>query len=1384
MFRSMFQKFALILFLLVFLAVQTPVRAQDFPSAGAPTLPERVVLAVPGPFNKLSPTNTAAGQPRDISLSWETSSGAASYQYCYDTSATGVCSGAWIGTGTITSASLSMPAGTTFYWQVRAVSGADITYANGSATAKWRFDLMPDPGAFNKTAPANAASGQPVDGLMLSWSPSDNAAYYKYCLNSAGPTCPGSWTATATDTPAITLNDLTPGATYYWQVQAFNMNNTVEASNGWWSFSVAPAPGAFGKTAPVIDATGQSTSPTLTWAASPNAAGYEYCTSSSAACTSGVWLSTGTVRTATISGLTPGVTTYWQVRAVNPSGSVEANSGAWWKFTTAPLPGAFNKIAPADAATGQPINSMALSWGTSANATKYEYCYDTALSGACTGTWVDANTNKTATISATLLPDTLYRWQVRASTINGVIYANGLDTAVWTFRTLPPPAPFNKISPAEPATGQTNGNLVLTWGASSAGAVYEYCYNTTESCLDTAWVTTSTATTATIGGLTRGGTYFWQVRARNGSGMVYANDDANPATLTNDWWTFTTRLTPDDFSKTAPTNGVIAYQPINGLQLSWAASGNAVSYEYCYNTSASCPGAFTSTSTNRTVTLNNLLPGVTYYWQVRARNTSGTTDANTPTWWSFTTLPKPGAFAKNTLETYFPLENRWVIEWGISTNAASYEYCVGTTSGVCPGGTWAPNGTALSANLPGLTPGTTYYWQVRARNSSGVTDADGVAWGSFTTTALPGAFSKTAPLSGLTGQEINNLALSWGTSTGATSYEYCVSTSASCANSVWTSAASPATLYGLLPGITYYWQVRARNIDSGATEANGGTWWSFTTKAYPGPFNKTAPVNNATGQLINNLVLSWGASGNATSYEYCYSTAPSCPSWKPAGTALTASVSGLTPGTLYYWQVRSNNTFGSTYADDVWWQFTTKPLPGAFVKTAPTSGISGRAINGLVFSWGTSTNTDSYEYCLSTTSAACPNNVWTTAGTSKTVTLGSLLPGTTYYWQVRAKNINGYTFANDDNNTTTVDWWTFTTLAAPGIFTKLSPANNATGQTASGLALTWEASSNAASYEYCVSTTATCPGDVWTSTGTALTGPVNITMTPGAKYYWQVRARNINGVTLANSMWWNFTTLLKPGAFNKSAPANASTSQPINGLALSWGASSNTSGYQYCYNTAPTCLNNLWSSADTALTFTLNNLAPSTTYYWQVRAWNDYDTTEANGGTWWSFTTQSQTGAFSKTSPTNGATGQSINGLVLSWGTSTGVTGYAYCLSTTSAACPGGTWTANGTNTTTTLNSLLPGTTYYWQVRASNSTGTTEASGGWWTFTTGHNCREASISPPRSTWPPPSPSPAWRSVGERARMLPATNIAITRPLPARAARGRPTAQTPRPRSTT
>jgi hypothetical protein len=95
-------------------------------------------------------------------------------------------------------------------------------------------------------------------------------------------------------------------------------------------------PGAFGKTSPANGATGQSNTLALGWAASSNAASYEYCidTTNNSSCDSS-WVSTNAATSANLSGLLLGTTYYWQVHAINAQGTKDADSGAWSTFAVA-----------------------------------------------------------------------------------------------------------------------------------------------------------------------------------------------------------------------------------------------------------------------------------------------------------------------------------------------------------------------------------------------------------------------------------------------------------------------------------------------------------------------------------------------------------------------------------------------------------------------------------------------------------------------------------------------------------------------------------------------------------------------------------------------------------------------------------------------------------------------------------------------------------------------------------------------------------------------------------------------------------------------------------------------------------------------------------------
>jgi len=81
-----------------------------YPGGGAmankATVMKYYTVLPPADFNKTAPTNAATEVNPNASLSWAPSDGAASYEYCYDTTNNNACDTSWISAGTNTSVSL------------------------------------------------------------------------------------------------------------------------------------------------------------------------------------------------------------------------------------------------------------------------------------------------------------------------------------------------------------------------------------------------------------------------------------------------------------------------------------------------------------------------------------------------------------------------------------------------------------------------------------------------------------------------------------------------------------------------------------------------------------------------------------------------------------------------------------------------------------------------------------------------------------------------------------------------------------------------------------------------------------------------------------------------------------------------------------------------------------------------------------------------------------------------------------------------------------------------------------------------------------------------------------------------------------------------------
>ena len=105
--------------------------------------------------------------------------------------------------------------------------------------------------------------------------------------------------------------------------------------------------------------------------------------------------------------------------------------------------------------------------------------------------------------------------------------------------------------------------------------------------------------------------------------------------------------------------------------------------------------------------------------------------------------------------------------------------------------------------------------------------------------------------------------------------------------------------------------------------------------------------------------------------------------------------------------------------------------PNAFNKFGPANGALNQSLR-VTLNWNASLGESSYQYCYSKTNP-CSN--WISNGTSNSKTISGLAQHTTYYWQARAVNSYGTTFANG----TTADWSFTTGPSSVSTFQSIGP---------------------------------------------------------------------------------------------------------------------------------------------------------------------------------------------------------------------------------------------------------------------------------------------------------------------------------------------------------
>lgn len=448
--------------------------------------------------------------------------------------------------------------------------------------------------------------------------------------------------------------------------------------------------------------------------------------------------------------------------------------------------------------------------------------------------------------------------------------------------------------------------------------------------------------------------------------------------------------------------------------------------------------------------ITGLTNATAYEVRVRARSVTGWGPWSAPSQEIPYTVP-----AKPATPTAMAGNVRLVVEWrppaanGRDIRGYHVQHCASRLD--CSRDTnWTPETPALlnleadeetgkiTHNLTGLVNGTTYRVRVRAVNDAGNGPWSNSASGTPATLPSEPATPTLAPASGQINVQWQTPANNGSTITGYhVEYRRCTATPADCSSSpTWSTwfrhahsgTGHSATIRNLTNGTKYQVQVRANT-------ASGAGPWSRPEEATP-----LAVPSKPTDVMAHpdhmSLSVTWTASvpngsmitGYALQYRACTATRLDCSTgatwgdWTPGDTsgsdAEVATIGSLNNGTKYQVQVRATTSGGGSA-----WSQIASAIPAA-VPAAPAAPTVTGQDQQLVVVWDAPADrgeaVTGYDIRYRSCSSATPDcsdtqtEAWGNwqmrahSGTGTNAIIPSLIDGTAYQVQVRARNDNGW----------------------------------------------------------------------------------------------------------------------------------------------------------------------------------------------------------------------------------------------------------------------------------------------------------------------------------------------------------------------------------------
>jgi uncharacterized protein (TIGR02145 family) len=562
---------------------------------------------------------------------------------------------------------------------------------------------------------------------------------------------------------------------------------------------------------------------------------------------------------------------------------------------------------------GADISARGVCYGTSSSPT---------ISGALT---TDGSGSGSFTSNLTgLTPNTLYH--VRAYATNKVGTAYGSEVTFTTTAIVVPTLTTTDITAITLTTAVSGGNITADGGApvTAKGVCWATATGPTTSNSLTTDGTGNGTFVSNLTGLLPSTTYYLRAYATNSAGTAYGNEV-----------TLTTLGVAVPVLTTNTVTGITLTSAVSGGVITNNGGGAVTVSGICWATTPGPTVALTTKTTDGTLTgsftsnLTSLTAATTYYVRAYATNSAGTGYGNEV---SFST----SLVVVPTLTTTVPS----AVSYTTATSGGNITATGGanvTAKGVCWSTTLNPTITSsltsdgigtgvFSSSITGLTAGTLYHVRAYAINSAGPGYGSDIT---FTTTAPIAATVTTAAVTGVT----TTAATSGGNVTAdgfspVTAKGVCWSTSANPTiagpNKTTDGTGTGAfvsSITGLTAGTIYHVRAYATN----AVTTSYGLDVQFTATAIVAPTVSTTAVTafgSATATAGGNVTSAGNGTVDTRGVCWATTTGPTVGvgNFTTDGTgtgSFSSSISGLTPGTVYYIRAYAHNTAGTSYGNEI-----------------------------------------------------------------------------------------------------------------------------------------------------------------------------------------------------------------------------------------------------------------------------------------------------------------------------------------------------------------------------------------------------------------------------------------------------------------------------------